>query len=230
MQEPHNLDRGSEKHATMVEDLLSDPDVGQIAGFQSGECPLTIACPSHIDRRSEALVAYFPKVYQHMRESLAALYASQPELRPNFNNSAYPTATFNLGPQTVCEPHNDTTNYPGLACAITSLGWFDADAGGCLYVYDLFLKIRFPAGSTILLSSAGLRHGNAPIQENEKRFSFTQYCIGGILHWVWHGFCLAKSLPKAKRARLDAGQWEAQLARLSKYDELEQDLGLEGRC
>ncbi|KAI0065657.1 hypothetical protein BV25DRAFT_1791011, partial [Artomyces pyxidatus] len=102
--------------------------------------------------------------------------------------SAYPMATANLGPSTICVDHHDCGNYPSLPHTITALGSFNPDKGGHLYMWELKLKVRFPPGSTILLSSAGIRHGNVPIQPGEKRYSFTQYCPGGLHRWVRHGF------------------------------------------
>ncbi|KAI0038468.1 hypothetical protein FA95DRAFT_1467669, partial [Auriscalpium vulgare] len=168
---PHNYSRGSPARAALVQRLLDDPDVQRLAGFACG-----------------ALAAYYPKAYQDMCEALACLYERQPELAPNFCNSAYPMATFNLGPETVTFEHNDCKNYPSLPCSITALGDFDADKGGQIYLSDLRLKVRFPSGSTILLPSAGLRHGNAAIQPGERRYSMTQYCPGELMRWVRHGF------------------------------------------
>ncbi|KAI0058847.1 hypothetical protein BV25DRAFT_1809990, partial [Artomyces pyxidatus] len=193
----------------IVDHLLKLPELQRLAGHQS-----------------EGLAAFFPKPYHDMRVDLAALYKHYPEMRPNFANSAYPTATANLGPSTVCVDHNDCSNYPSLPCAITALGAFDPDLGGHLYMWDLKLKIRFPPGSTILLSSAGIRHGNVPIRPGETRYSFTQYCPGGLRRWVRHGFRPALSLSKAERDKLDGVGDEGllwQLSRLSKYDELKQD-------
>ena len=172
------------------------------------------------------LAAYFPRAYDHMRRGIRALQQHQPWCRPIFRSSAYPTASVNLGPTTVTADHNDCTNYPGLPCSITPFGDFDCDRGGHLYFWDLKLIVRFPPGSTILLSSAGLRHGNIPIQPGEKRYSFTQYCVGGLMRWIAHGFQPAKSISNDERLRLDIEGQEglsAQLGRLSKIDGLEED-------
>ncbi|KAI0038845.1 hypothetical protein FA95DRAFT_1504967, partial [Auriscalpium vulgare] len=203
---PHNTSLGSPSRAALVQLLLDNLDVQRLAGFASG-----------------ALAAYYPKAYQDMCEALASLYERQPELLSNFRNSAYPMATFNLGPETVTFEHNDCKNYPSLPCAITALGRFNPDKGGQLYLRDLRLKIRFPSGSTILLPSAGLRHGNSAIQAGERRYSMTQYCLGELMRWVRHGFRPAGSLSKAERGRVDSGRWAAQLGRLSKLSELAGD-------
>ncbi|KAI0038963.1 hypothetical protein FA95DRAFT_1612970 [Auriscalpium vulgare] len=175
---------------------------------------------------SRGLSAFFPQPYQHMREGLHDLCQEYPDLKLPFKTSVYPTVTANLGPDTTTLDHNDCTNFPSLACAITPFGNFDADKGGQLYFWDLGLRVRFPAGSTILLSSAGLRHGNLPIQPGEKRYSFTQYCPGGLLRWVRHGMRPAGDLSPEERDRLDGAGgegWERQLERLSKYSNLQED-------
>ncbi|KAI0063774.1 hypothetical protein BV25DRAFT_1801437, partial [Artomyces pyxidatus] len=196
----------SEVRQSIVDELLANADVSRLAAFQS-----------------EALAAYFPKPYNDMCEALDALYEHDKDLKANFVNSAYPTITFNLGPRTVCRAHHDYSNYPGLPCAISALGSFDPDKGGELVLWGLKIRIRFPAASTALISSAGVEHGNTPVQEHETRYSTTQYFVGGLKRWVRHGFRPASSLPAALRKRLDAGQWEAQLDRLSKWGELEED-------
>ncbi|KAI0038769.1 hypothetical protein FA95DRAFT_1505085, partial [Auriscalpium vulgare] len=201
--------RHTKGRLAVVDRLRRSKDVDRIAGHGS-----------------RGLASFFPQPCQGMREDLHELLQEYPELELPFKSSAYPTATANLGPQTACLDHNDCTNYPSLACSVTALGSFDADKGGHMYFWDLGLRVRFPAGSTILLSSAGLRHGNLPVQPGERRYSFTQYCPGGLLRWVRHGMRPAGDLSPEERERLDGPEgegWETQLARLSKYNELRED-------
>lgn len=180
---------------------------------------------------AEALASYFPKAYAYLHETLDALCREQQELRKNFpykkrSGSEYPACAFNLGPECVCLDHTDCNNSPELPCHITALGDFNPDTGGHLYLWDLQLIIRFPPGSSILLSSACMRHGNVPIQKGEKRYSFTQYCPGGLMRWVRLGFQTAKSLTKAQRLARDGGHEQRvaeALGRLSKYSELVKD-------
>ncbi|KAI0041279.1 hypothetical protein FA95DRAFT_1501730 [Auriscalpium vulgare] len=201
--------RHSKTRMKLIDRIERSPDVQQIAGHGN-----------------EGLASFFPKPAVHMREALLDLLDSDPTLEMPFKNSAYPTATANLGPETACLLHNDCTNFPGLACAITALGPFNADTGGQMLLIDLRLRIRFPAGCTILLSSAGLRHGNLPVADGERRYSFTQYCTGGIMRWVRHGMRPAGDLTEEERVELDGPKgegWARQLGRLSKYNELQKD-------
>ncbi|KAA1471495.1 hypothetical protein DENSPDRAFT_858967 [Dentipellis sp. KUC8613] len=172
------------------------------------------------------MASYFPKVYANLHETMQALAEKQPELKQNFHGSIYPSVTFNLGPKTECIDHNDSGNAPDVPCAVTSLGDFNADDGGDIYLWDLKLCIRFPAGSTLLLSSAAMRHGNTPIADGEHRYSITQYCAGGLLRWVRLGFRPAHTVSARERLRLEGThdeRWEAVLGRLSKYDDLNED-------
>lgn len=123
--------------------------------------------------------------------------------RPFPSYSIYPGCAFNLGPKTVSLKHKDPGNIPRVPCAISALGPFDPDKGGHLVLDDLKVVIRFPPGSTILISSASLRHSNIPIQEGEKRYSITQFCPGGLYRWVRHKFRPACTLSKAERDELD---------------------------
>ncbi|KAF8197309.1 hypothetical protein K438DRAFT_1585189, partial [Mycena galopus ATCC 62051] len=90
----------------------------------------------------------------------------------------FATCTFNFGPRTVTFPHIDAPNLAWGWCSITTLGQFNPDLGGHLILWDLNLVIRFPPGSTIMIPSALLRHSNVSIQQNEMRYSFTQYTAG----------------------------------------------------
>lgn len=90
--------------------------------------------------------------------------------------------------------HVDVTNVPYGFCAIFACGSYDPTKGGHLILFNLSLVIQFPPGSTILVPSGTIRHGNVAIQANETRQSFTQYCPGGLLRWVAYGFqCVNKS-------------------------------------
>ncbi|KAI0310484.1 hypothetical protein OF83DRAFT_1166630 [Amylostereum chailletii] len=180
--------------AKLADELLNDKDAQRVAGFGSA-----------------GLSSYFPKVHKHMVNALEELYRRIPSLKKNFHNSDYPACTFNLGPDTVCFLHNDCANFPGIPCVVTALDNFDADYGGDLVLWELMLRIRFPAALSIALPSAGCGHGNTDIRPGEKRFSLTQYCAGGIMRWAGRGFRPSSSL------------WAAQLSRFSKFKDLRRD-------
>ncbi|KAG1721933.1 uncharacterized protein EDB91DRAFT_1256278 [Suillus paluster] len=100
----------------------------------------------------------------------------------------FPAATFNFGPTVVTLDHTDNLNFASGMCSITALGDYDPTMGGHLILFDLGLIVQFPPGSTIIIPSAILRHGNVPIASGEKRQSFTQYFAGGLIRWVDYGF------------------------------------------
>ncbi|KAK6996785.1 hypothetical protein R3P38DRAFT_2565380, partial [Favolaschia claudopus] len=131
-----------------------------------------------------------PDVYRLYEATLDALVDNHDALRRNFlrRDSVFAAATFNFGPNTITNPHVDTLNLAWGWCTITALGPFDPTRGGHLVLWDLGLVIRFPPGSTILIPSAILRHSNVPIQEGERRYSFTQFSAAGLFRWVDNNF------------------------------------------
>ena len=100
-----------------------------------------------------------------------------------------------------------------------------------MILFPLKLIIEFPPGSTILLPSGTMPHGNTPIRAGETRLSMTQYCAGGLIRWVDYGFQSVKSLLATKdgrerRAAIDGppgSRWKRALDLFSKVEELPDD-------
>jgi hypothetical protein len=134
------------------------------------------------------LAYYAPKLYQEYADKLGQLVNLDPGLVWNFNNSIYPTATVNFGPQTVCYDHLNFANKAASWCHITATGTYDYKKGGHLVLFDIDKIIEFPPGSHILILSAVMHHGNTPIQPHEKRMGFTQYVAGALFRWVDNKF------------------------------------------
>ncbi|KAA1478488.1 hypothetical protein DENSPDRAFT_788153, partial [Dentipellis sp. KUC8613] len=177
-----------------------------------------------------AFAAAVPRLWNSYRDTLDRVYEAMPHLPRNFLQSVYPAAAFNLGPDVICKAHLDGRNLSYGQCAITALGSYDFTKGGHLYAWELGLIIQFPPGSTILVPSACVTHGNTPIQPGECRASFTQYCAGPLFQWVSYG-CrtgtqLLKDDPAAKKASdtMGAARWLEGLALYSKVSELHDDL------
>ncbi|KAJ7593566.1 hypothetical protein C8J56DRAFT_1046017 [Mycena floridula] len=196
----------TKKARRLLDGLLKSDAIKRIAGFQS-----------------TALQSYAPKVYQDTKMKLQQLFMADPRLQSNFQNSIYPATTFNCGPGTECLFHCDVGNGAHLPCLITSLGNFNHNLGGHMVSEDLKLVADFPCGSSIMLPSASVSHGNTSIGPNEERFSMTQYCAGGLLCWVEYGMKSAKSLEAepgghAKRAMLDEDRWKWALGLWSMAD------------
>jgi hypothetical protein len=171
----------------------------------------------------------FPRIYDHLLSTTHRLYSRPPRnvngvrLKAPFFSSIYPTCTANFGPRTCTANHVDSSNSPGVPCAITALGNYDPDMGGHLVLEDLKLIVRFPPGATILIPSASFKHGNIPIQHNETRTSFTQYCPGGILRFVDWGFegWAAKSKQQQDNIRASAAdRFRDVLSRYSNISDL----------
>ena len=165
-------------------------------------------------------------MYRHYNTELDSLFENDPTLRRPFANCVFPACTFNLGPQTCCLGHNDSLNVPQGWCAIWAMGDYDPILGGHLILEEFNLMVEFPPGALILIPSSTIRHGNTPVQPHEHRYSFTQYCAGGLMRWIHHGFVPQWALTDdaRKEAYGKRGQrWTEALAMYSKYDELAAD-------
>lgn len=164
---------------------------------------------------------YFPLAFLHVRDRLAALCKHDPSLQFPFGGvSLYPACTFNLGPYSVCFAHTDGSNYPGFPCTVSPFGAYNPALGGHFILFDFRLYFKFPQGTTVALSSAGMRHGNTRLHPGDKRYSFTQYLSGGMMRYVSYGFRLLGNIPDEERERVDAEMnegWEAQLSRFSTW-------------
>ena len=128
----------------------------------------------------------------------------------------------------------DRTDYNNLShglCALTALGNYDHTQGGHLILFGLKLAIQFPMGSSALIPSGCMDHGNTPIGEGEIRLSIAQYVASGLLRWVTYGFRSAKSLLKTVAGRrlkkkIDKGageRWRAGLEMFSTAEGLQAD-------
>ncbi|KAJ7656710.1 hypothetical protein DFH06DRAFT_1045380 [Mycena polygramma] len=192
---PGNLAH-SKMYRELLQVLLLNHNIRRIAGFQSS-----------------GLARYLPLLYQQLATTLRGIYDRQPELEHLFSNSIFPAATWNLGPATVTAEHEDVLNAPFLMCAVTSAGKYDYKHGGHLYMKQLKLVIEFPPGSTILLLSAAVTHGNTPIARGETRYSMTQYASGELFRWAEYGYQSGKTLlatkeGRAMKQRIDGGPGE----------------------
>ncbi|KAK1232441.1 hypothetical protein PQX77_004417 [Marasmius sp. AFHP31] len=193
----------------LMEELVSDADVQRIAAFQSAGYAL-----------------WYPRNYAEFQNRRKQLRDKLPHLKPNFPNSVYSCITINFGPQTCTHIHLDSKNVPDACCAITAGGKFDSKEGGHLILSDLKMVIEFPAGSTILLPSALLKHSNVPVRDGETRISITQYTAGGIHRWLEYGGRTEDALRKAdlgefrRQMSLRNDRWKVALARFCTLDEL----------
>ncbi|KAJ7122023.1 hypothetical protein C8R43DRAFT_900074, partial [Mycena crocata] len=165
------------KQRRLFEKLLNNKYVRRICGFQSS-----------------AFRSFAPKLFDDYLINLQALFESQPELRLNFTNSIFPTATFNLGPQSVSFDHFDHHNRAMGLCAVTNNGNFNHKTSAHFYMKQLKLVVDFPPAATTLIPSAIIEHGNTPLASEETRYSITQYAAGGLFRWVKYGFKSAKQL------------------------------------
>ncbi|KAF8414353.1 hypothetical protein L210DRAFT_3659486 [Boletus edulis BED1] len=164
----------------VIEEIKGTKAIKRVAGFMSS-----------------CFATYSPKLFKEYHEVLGKLFEAHPHLKRNFSNSVFPTATFNCGDQVVTLEHVDSPNVPFGLCAIFACGSYDPTLGGHLILFDLNIVIEFPPGSTILIPSGTLRHGNVAVRPEETRQSFTQFCPGGLFRWVAYGFKPASKVKEA---------------------------------
>ena len=184
---------------------------------------------------SGLLASFGPRIYTNMYTKLPEVYRWR-NLAPNFVNSIYPAWSVNFGPQAVTVDYVDNGNDPCNWCHIVALGQYDPTKGGHIVLFDLKLAIEFPAGASVLIPSAILRHGNTSIQKGETRQAIIQYCPGGLLRWADAGFQTLKEYQEndpAGYARFQkelAGRAAVCVRRFSYITELEQDRASLRRC
>ncbi|KAJ7819281.1 hypothetical protein B0H14DRAFT_2372696 [Mycena olivaceomarginata] len=158
---------------------------------------------------------------------MALLAVWNPALKWLFVASVFAACTFNFGPQAITCSHLDFGNLAWGWCSITFLGWFDADRGGHLILWDPKLIIRFPPGATILIPSAIIWHSNILVQPHEKQFSFIQYTASRLFRWFHNRYMtdedfLKKSTMESKEARDTEAEtrWEEGVKMFSIIDDL----------
>ncbi|KAG8214224.1 hypothetical protein J3R82DRAFT_11021 [Butyriboletus roseoflavus] len=171
---PQAEDWGNVQHR--MSDLLRAASLSSRSGFLvNGGAILSPFLPE-FPMEKDVFAIYAPKLYKEYTDHLDPLFESYPHLRKPFQNSIFPTCTFNCGSRVVAVEHVNSTNVLFGFCAIFACGSYDPRKGGHLILFDLGLVIEFPPGSTILVPPGTLRHGSVTIQANETRQSFTQYC------------------------------------------------------
>ncbi|KAF8071454.1 hypothetical protein FPV67DRAFT_1447013 [Lyophyllum atratum] len=167
--EPQNLVHTREEQQ-LIDSLLLNDHVERVAAFQS-----------------QALGYIAPRIYEDIAVHLAVLMFAgkkRDQFQANFSSSVYPAGTFNLGPETVTVLHNDGKNSRYNLCAVTVGGHFDSKRGGHLILYDLKLIIEFPRGSTILIPSALLRHGNTTQQVSQAQAAYDEALALGKVYKI----------------------------------------------
>ncbi|KAF6742084.1 hypothetical protein DFP72DRAFT_831596 [Ephemerocybe angulata] len=181
---PGNLYQHIRGRSLITDTILQNKGIQRIAGAQSS-----------------AFAFLNPKLYKKYTEDLGTLYESDSTLSPNFKNSIFPACSFNCSPESVSIDHYDFGNLSYGFCALTALGNFDWKRGGHLILFELKLVIEFPPGTTCVIPSAAIRHGNTPIQPGEERMSIAQYASGGLFRWVAYGCTTGKVLSKTPAGR-----------------------------
>jgi hypothetical protein len=176
-----------------------------------------------------------PRLHKYYHDCDEALRADHPHLRRPFMRSVFFCTAFNFGDNVWTFRHRDVLNLAFGWCAVQALGNFDHTKGGHLVLWDLNLVVEFPAGALILLPSGTIAHSNAPVQEGERRVSFTQFSTGGIFRYVDNGFRTVEQLEEQDPVEYErlmakrASRWAEGLGLLSTLDQLsrtEEEIGM----
>ncbi|KAJ7602797.1 hypothetical protein DFH06DRAFT_1351030 [Mycena polygramma] len=130
--------------------LLQNKSIRRLAGFQSA-----------------GMARYAPKLWRYYVDTLSELFEHHAGLEHNFTNSIFPAATFNLGPAVVTEEHADINNCVHGLCGVSSAGSYNHKTSGQIYLKQLKMVIDFPSGSSILIPSAFVDHGNTVLEPEE---------------------------------------------------------------
>jgi hypothetical protein len=212
----------------ILKELMGQECFAHIAGFTSSAWPLSFVLLLAEYINADVFEAFAPHLYNYYKDTLGKICEQNPELKPNFpDHPVFANQSTNYGPNTVAYLHRDFLNLAWGWCAVTALGFFDADEGGHLILWDCGLIIRFPPGSTILLPSAMIAHANLPIKPYETRYSLVQYSAAALFRWVRNGHMTDKVWDatatveqKAKKAAEQKTRWQDGLAMFSTLDEL----------
>ncbi|KAF8208625.1 hypothetical protein K438DRAFT_1573939, partial [Mycena galopus ATCC 62051] len=198
----------NKEHTALAQSLLANKDIARMANFASF-----------------AFSLWAPRLHQLYVDNNKRLSTAFPNLKRPFPKSVFACTAFNFGNVWTFK-HRDVCNLPFGWCAVQSLGRFDPTLGGHLILWDLKMVVEFPAGALILIPSVTIAHSNIPVQDGDKRISFTQFSAGGLFRYVDYGCRTAKELAEedpAEHARqmvLRDTRWEEGLSYFSTVDEL----------
>ncbi|THV07307.1 hypothetical protein K435DRAFT_643672, partial [Dendrothele bispora CBS 962.96] len=196
---------------------LGGPRFSLMKGLVSQGCFQNIA-----HHQSSAYATFSPKNYKYYKDGMDNLAQKLPGLSPNFPRSVFASISVNFGPRTCTQVHTDSKNTAHGMCAVTALGDFNPKVGGHIVLWDLKIVLEFPPGCTVLLPSALIRHSNIPIQQNETRYSITQYTAGGIWRWLDAGGRTEAEMSTEELAEFKAYKVNRRERTLSMFSTLEE--------
>ncbi|KAG9041182.1 hypothetical protein FS837_012638 [Tulasnella sp. UAMH 9824] len=147
-------------------------------------CPFFKAVTEHL---MESFEMWAPEIHQkydechkHILSQLKALDCIDPS---SALSVPFAALTANLGPQTVCWPHQDSKNLSSGVCLILVLGSFNHRYGGHIVLHEARIIVEMKPGDALFLPSAVITHENIPIQAEETRYSLVFYSAGGLFRW-----------------------------------------------
>lgn len=131
-------------------------------------------------------------------------------------NLPFAAHTLNLGPFVCCWFHRDSRNFILGICPVVALGEYDHRTSGHFIMVEPKIVFEFRPGDVLIMMSAIITHGTAPLRRDETRMSWTCFTAGGLFRWHAAGGRLVSKLMEDEYAEylkrsevLFAEAWDA---------------------
>lgn len=98
-------------------------------------------------------------------------------------NLPFAAHTLNLGPYVRCWFHRDSRNFILGICPVVAFGDFNHETSGHFIMVEPRIVLEFRPGDVLLMMSAIITHGTAPLRRGETRMSWTCFTAGGLFRW-----------------------------------------------
>lgn len=148
-----------------------------------------LTCPA-------TLMTWFPEVARHLAAQHDLMKAMLPEdsKHPTWPDSPFATATLNLGPMTVTDPHRDGGNVLAGLCAVFLAGGHKAEDGALLVFKEIKMAFELGSGDLIVFPSALLTHWNTSLTSKSLRRSLVFWTGANAIRYYAMGGRLMKEL------------------------------------
>ncbi|KZV89330.1 hypothetical protein EXIGLDRAFT_569218, partial [Exidia glandulosa HHB12029] len=132
---------------------------------------------------SGVVFTFYPslaKIYKEMERSMNVPDAIRTSIQFNLPFAAH---TLNLGPFVQCWFHRDSRNFILGICPVVVLGRFNPETSGHFIMVEPKIVMELRPGDVLLMMSALITHGTAPLLPGETRMSWTCYSAGGLFRY-----------------------------------------------
>ncbi|KAL8276693.1 hypothetical protein RQP46_010872 [Phenoliferia psychrophenolica] len=151
-----------------------------------------------IGRMDSLFSDFYPAMHAYYEDLKASIKASR---GLNFLGGAFASVCLNTGNSVIAKLHRDHVNLLLGLCLILAMGDFDSRLGGHLVLLEAGVILELAPGDLALIPSAGITHGNLPIQKGERRNSMAFWTSGNVFLWKELGNrSMSKLSPKEQAA------------------------------